>query len=134
MSWSISSPQAQLQRVQLRLRKSPNTITANVDPKLIKQAVLNLVLNAMQAMPKGGEMILAASNSDSQAKIDVIDTGTGIPPETQAKIFQADHPPARRHRPGPGDGQTHRRRTRREFERDQRNGEGIGFLLSVPME
>ncbi len=83
------SPQAQLQRVQLRLRHSDQPVNANVDPKLIKQAVLNLMLNGMQAMPNGGEMILAASNGDGNAVIDVIDTGSGIPPETQAKIFQA---------------------------------------------
>ena len=83
------SPQAQLQRVQLRLRRADHPITANVDPKLIKQAVLNLMLNGMQAMPNGGEMILAASNGDGRAVIDVIDTGSGITPEAQAKIFQA---------------------------------------------
>jgi signal transduction histidine kinase len=83
------SPQAQLQRVQLRLRRSDHPITANVDPKLIKQAVLNLMLNGMQAMPNGGEKILAASNGDGRAVIDVIDTGSGITPEAQAKIFQA---------------------------------------------
>jgi signal transduction histidine kinase len=83
------SPQAALQRVQLRQRKSDQPVIANIDPKLIKQAVLNLMLNGMQAMPNGGEMILAASQSDGIAKIDIIDTGSGIPPETQAKIFQA---------------------------------------------
>jgi signal transduction histidine kinase len=83
------SPQAQLQRVQLRHRKSDQAIFASVDAKLIKQAVLNLMLNSMQAMPNGGEMILAASNGDGRAVIDVIDTGSGITPEAQAKIFQA---------------------------------------------
>src|SRR5581483_10157214 len=83
------SPQAQLQRVQLRQRKSDHPITADVDPKLIKQAVLNMMLNGMQAMPNGGEMILAASNGDGHAVIDVIDTGSGITPEAQEKIFQA---------------------------------------------
>src|SRR2546421_2621816 len=83
------SPQAQLQRVQLRLRRSPQPIVANVDPKLIKQAVLNLMLNGMHAMPTGGEMILAASNGDGRAVIDVIDTGSGISPEAQEKVFQA---------------------------------------------
>src|SRR5438105_1491696 len=67
------SPQAALQRVQLRLRKANGPIIASVDPKLIKQAVLNLMLNAMQAMPSGGEMILSASNHDRDAVIDIID-------------------------------------------------------------
>jgi signal transduction histidine kinase len=83
------SPQAQLQRVQLRLRRTDDPIIANVDPKLIKQAVLNLMLNGMQAMPNGGEMILAAHNGDGRGVIDVIDTGSGITPDAQARIFQA---------------------------------------------
>jgi signal transduction histidine kinase len=83
------SPQAGLQRVQLRMKRAPQEITAAVDPKLVKQAVLNLMLNGLQAMPTGGEMILALSNGDGQAVIDVIDTGPGISPETVEKIFQA---------------------------------------------
>jgi signal transduction histidine kinase len=83
------SPQASLQRVQLRLRKSESPVIAAIDPKLIKQAVLNLMINGMQAMPNGGEMILTVSNHDTEAIIDIIDTGSGIPPEAQAKIFQA---------------------------------------------
>src|SRR5438876_637860 len=83
------SPQAGLQRVQLRLKRAPQELTASVDPKLIKQAVLNLMLNGLQAMSSGGEMILALSNGDGQAVIDVIDTGPGIPPETVDKILQA---------------------------------------------
>jgi signal transduction histidine kinase len=75
--------------VQLRLKRAPQDVTASVDPKLVKQAVLNLMINGLQAMPAGGEMILALSNGDGQAVIDVIDTGPGIPPETVEKIFQA---------------------------------------------
>src|SRR5450432_3451081 len=44
------SPQAQLQRVQLRLSKTAQPIIAQIDPKLIKQAILNLMINALQAM------------------------------------------------------------------------------------
>ncbi len=83
------SPQAQVQRVQLRLKKSPAPIVANVDPKLIKQALLNLMLNAVQAMPAGGELILSLKKEDEHVCIDVIDTGAGISPETLPKIFLA---------------------------------------------
>ena len=38
---------------------------------------------------RGGEMILAATNGDGRTVIDVIDTGSGVSPEAQAKIFQA---------------------------------------------
>jgi signal transduction histidine kinase len=83
------SPQAQFNRVQLRLKKSPDPLVAQIDPRLIKQALLNLMLNALQAMPTGGEMILTASKDDSHAIIDVIDTGPGIPADTVDKIFHA---------------------------------------------
>jgi signal transduction histidine kinase len=83
------TPQAQVHRVQLRMRRAPANVTAAVDSKLIKQAVLNLMLNAIQAMPNGGELILSLSHSDGEAVIDVIDTGNGIAPEAMEKIFQA---------------------------------------------
>jgi len=84
------APQAQSQRVQLRLRKHVSPLLANVDPRLIKQAVLNLMLNALQAMSaNGGELILQAGQTGDQARIEVIDTGQGIPADVVGKIFQA---------------------------------------------
>ena len=83
------APQAQFQRVQLRLKKHATPVVANVDPKLIKQAVLNLMLNALQAMPAGGDLILGAAKQDGQALIEVIDTGKGIPADAIDKIFNA---------------------------------------------
>jgi signal transduction histidine kinase len=84
------APQAQLQRVQLRLGKSPGApLIANLDQRLIKQVVLNLMINAVQAMPRGGELILSATRADDSIHIDVIDTGTGIPPDAMANIFKA---------------------------------------------
>jgi len=55
----------------------------------VKQAVLNLMINATQAMPGGGELILSASRDDDEARIDVIDTGGGIPPDALDNIFKA---------------------------------------------
>lgn len=82
-------PQAQLQRVQLRVQKSPQPITVDADVKLIKQAMLNLMLNALQAMHDGGELILAVSRDENDACIDVVDTGPGISADAIDKIFQA---------------------------------------------
>ena len=47
------------------------------------------MLNAVQAMPRGGELILSAARSNGLAKIDVIDTGPGIPAEQLPNIFKA---------------------------------------------
>lgn len=63
-----------------------------LDADLFKQALLNLFLNAGQAMPDGGELILQACVEDEPfARIDVIDTGSGIAPELREKIFRPFH-------------------------------------------
>lgn len=87
------TPQAQVNRVQARWRPSPEPLVVPADAKLIKQAVLNLMINAVQAMAAnrgaGGDLILSARRDGDEALIDVIDTGPGIPPEAAAQIFDA---------------------------------------------
>jgi signal transduction histidine kinase len=83
------APQAQLNLAQLRFKPYPRPLMVQVDPRLIKQTILNLMINALQAMPNGGELILSAGHTGKEAVVDVIDTGTGIPPEVLDKIFQA---------------------------------------------
>ncbi len=82
-------PQAQLSRVALRLKRHPTEITIQADERLLKQAILNLMLNGVQAMPSGGELILSVNNHDSEAVIDIIDTGSGIDPDALSRIFDA---------------------------------------------
>src|SRR3989440_5239984 len=84
------APQAHLQRVQLRVRHGDGPIKSMLDEKLIKQAILNLMINALQAMPaEGGEIILSARRQDDQLLIEIIDTGKGMSQEVQDKIFDA---------------------------------------------
>jgi two-component system sensor histidine kinase HydH len=84
------APQAQLQRVALRLHPAAEKLTASVDERLLKQAILNLMINALQAMPEsGGEIILSARNEDGLAVLDVIDTGRGMDQATVSRIFDA---------------------------------------------
>jgi signal transduction histidine kinase/HAMP domain-containing protein len=59
-----------------------------MDRQLIYQAVLNLVLNACDAMNRGGRLTVSLSQAGDRAEICVLDTGRGIPPENRAKIFQ----------------------------------------------
>jgi PAS domain S-box-containing protein len=59
-----------------------------VDRALLKQAVLNLVLNAVDAMPNGGQLQLTLSRRGEMAEITVGDTGKGIPAENRQKVFQ----------------------------------------------
>lgn len=58
-----------------------------VDPDQIKQVLLDLVLNAVQAMPEGGEVVLHASRRPDTIVIEVQDEGVGIGPENLEKIF-----------------------------------------------
>ena len=84
------SPQAQLQRVFLRLNRTGGAIVAPIDERLLKQAILNLMINALQAMPEtGGEIILSARQEDGSAIIDIIDTGRGMNADTVQRIFDA---------------------------------------------
>jgi signal transduction histidine kinase len=53
--------------------------TVTVDRDKIKQALLNLVKNAAEAMPGGGKINIEASTTEDSVLIDITDTGTGIP-------------------------------------------------------
>jgi len=65
-----------------------DTLMARVDPDLIKQAILNLVLNGVQSMTAGGTLTLRARRDDEMILAEVTDQGCGIPPEAQEKIFE----------------------------------------------
>ena len=58
------------------------------DPLQLKQVFLNLVLNAMQAMPNGGEMKLKTGNTQNGIEAVISDTGAGISEDEKKKIFQ----------------------------------------------
>jgi two-component system sensor histidine kinase HydH len=59
-----------------------------LDRDLFKQALLNLLLNAQQAMPQGGEITLLARAEPEGVVLDLIDTGQGMSPEVLAKAFR----------------------------------------------
>ena len=58
------------------------------DPHALRQILMNLVLNAQQAMGQGGRVTLSIGQSESFGTIDVADTGPGIPPEMQERLFK----------------------------------------------
>ncbi len=63
--------------------------TVLLDREAFHGALLNLVLNAEQAMPKGGQLVVRTSTVGDGVALDLIDTGCGMSPETQAHIFDA---------------------------------------------
>ena len=62
--------------------------TMMVDSDLLKQAALNIVVNAIEAMPRGGELRFESSIEGEDAEIRISDSGSGIPPDKRDKIFQ----------------------------------------------
>jgi len=82
-------PQAESSRVVLRASVPAEPVACSVDAGLFKQAVLNLMINATQAMTDGGELLLRLDRQEDQAALEVIDTGPGIEPEACERIFQA---------------------------------------------
>lgn len=83
------TPQARAHNITVRLGLAKTPITCKIDPDMVKQVILNLFINATQAMPDGGELIIRTKMSDKNANIEISDTGTGIEPDKIDKIFQA---------------------------------------------
>jgi len=84
----IAKPQLQKSKILIAQLLPVDVPEVYVDRALLKQAVLNLVLNAVEAMPSGGQLRLMLSRRGEMAEITVGDTGKGIPMENRQKIFQ----------------------------------------------
>ena len=59
----------------------------NIDKAQMKQALLNLILNAIEATSQGGKISIRAYSDAQEVRIEIADTGVGIPEENLAKIF-----------------------------------------------
>lgn len=94
-------PQAEHHGVRLRTELSPTPLRVRIDTGAVKQALLNLLLNATQAMDgseRPGELILRTEVIEPRrrngagharaARVHVIDTGPGVPPERLGEIFK----------------------------------------------
>lgn len=106
-----------------------------LDDKKMTQALLNLCINAIQAMPEGGDLHLETRREEESIVLKVADTGTGIPPEDLERIFQ----PFFTKKPnGTGFGlaivqrivEDHGGRIRCE----SRLGEGTTFIIQLPLK
>jgi len=85
---ALASPQAESSKIRMVTDFETDGVEVRIDRDLFKQALLNVVVNAMQAMPDGGELRFAASVDEYMAEVRVSDTGCGIPPELRDKIFR----------------------------------------------
>jgi signal transduction histidine kinase len=80
-------PQASTRGVVVRTQFDPDLPRVPLDADVFKQAVLNLMLNAEQAMPEGGELMLTTRRDGPWAVLDVTDTGVGMTDDVRTRIF-----------------------------------------------
>ncbi|MGH7131433.1 MAG: response regulator [Phycisphaerales bacterium] len=85
-------------RVELRIAREPGTMPVRIDPGQLEQVVVNLVINARDAMPEGGTVSIDVRSRDGQpdkgepaghvTELSVADTGTGMDEATRARCFE----------------------------------------------
>ena len=84
----LARPQAESAKIRINVLQNADHGEVRVDRDLLKQAFLNVVVNAIQAMPDGGELRFESSSNADTAEIRISDTGPGIDPSLRDKIFR----------------------------------------------
>jgi signal transduction histidine kinase len=84
---SLLEHQFELQHVRVRRDLSPHTVPVVGSEQRLQQVFLNLFLNAKDAMPKGGWVSITTRLKAGKATVEVADTGSGIPSEHLARIY-----------------------------------------------
>jgi signal transduction histidine kinase len=84
---TLLAPQAKQQRVTLEVQLPEREIQVIGQRDRLKQALLNIATNALEAMPEGGKLAMALDTVNGHARIAIRDNGPGIAPESLAKIY-----------------------------------------------
>jgi signal transduction histidine kinase len=84
----LTTPQARLANIRVWFEESAESAPIRGDADMLKQAILNLVLNAIEAMKTGGNLWLRVSREANAVLLNVSDDGPGIPAEARDKVFQ----------------------------------------------
>jgi signal transduction histidine kinase len=85
---SLLGPQAEQAGVALAVEGDDASQGLRIDPEQIEQVLVNVVLNAVQASPRGGQVKIRHYPRDGRYRIEVADQGPGIPPDSKARIFE----------------------------------------------
>jgi signal transduction histidine kinase len=81
-------PVAVRQGLTIRVETDPAVPTMEIDRTLLRQAILNLVKNGLEALSRGGELTIGSRRTEQGVEIFVADTGPGIPAEVAGRIFE----------------------------------------------
>ena len=83
----LAAPEAAKLGVTVHSQLPPAPLVVKADADLVKQAVLNIAINGIQAMPGGGTLVIAARREVNAVDIEIRDQGPGIPAEIRDRIF-----------------------------------------------
>lgn len=83
----VLAPQFEAQRIRHRLDIAPSA-TVSADPNMLRRALLNLVMNALDAMPTGGELVITAVTNQRGFEVEVADSGPGISEQLRDRMFE----------------------------------------------
>jgi PAS domain S-box-containing protein len=84
----LSAPDTDQHGVTVKRKLGTEPLGVRVDVDVMKQAILNVIINGMQAMPQGGTLTISARQDDDSVVTEIRDEGRGIPHELQEKIFE----------------------------------------------
>jgi signal transduction histidine kinase len=84
----LATPDTEQHGVTVKRKLGTEPLGVRVDLDLMKQAILNVIINGMQAMPQGGTLTISAQRDEDSVITEIRDQGVGIPHELQEKIFE----------------------------------------------
>jgi PAS domain S-box-containing protein len=84
----LAAPEAEQHGVAISRALGPEPLKVKVDNDAIKLAIFNVVLNGIQAMPKGGKLKISARRDEDNVVTEIEDHGGGISAEIQEKVFE----------------------------------------------
>src|SRR4029077_12384044 len=85
---AVERPELDKANIKLDARLAAEVPNVLVDKPLFRQGLINLLVNAIEAMPGGGQLSISLRRSGEMAEIEIRDTGRGIAPEHRQRIFQ----------------------------------------------
>ncbi len=85
---ALLQSQAEAKSISIAFDKQDESVATSIDTDQITQVVLNLIMNAIQVLPKGGNILVQLKQFEQQTIIKVMDDGEGIAEEHQMDIFE----------------------------------------------
>src|SRR3954452_3904490 len=130
----MAKPDCERHGVHVETEIGDEPLPSKIDIDLMKQALLNIMINGAQAMENGGTLTVRAHRNESEAQIEIQDTGAGIPASIRDKIFNL-YFTTKKSGSGIGLAMTYRimQLHNGSVHFDTRSGEGTTFYLNLPL-